>query len=79
MMGCSVCCGEAGGLRANPSQCPYCSEDEPDVCYCCGRFGDFGSDICPECDDDLAGEEAGEEEGLAVAAGDAALRDRATP
>jgi hypothetical protein len=62
-MGCSVCCGYAGGLAPNPAGCPCCGpdydeheerygyEDEPEPCECdrCGdMMYDDGSDA-PLC------------------------------
>lgn len=37
-MGCSVCCGYAGGLAPNPAGCPACGPDydEHEECGVCG-------------------------------------------
>ena len=59
MSGCSVCCGEAGGLQASPTQCPCCREE--DACHLCGRVGEFWRDTCSECDPER--DEPAEEEG----------------
>lgn len=50
-MGCSVCCGYAGGLRANPSGCPCCGPDydEREEREECKGYDD-GCDGCEECE-----------------------------
>ena len=63
-MGCSVCCGWAGGLAPNPAGCPCCGPEpeeeeefweelEPHECDRCGELGEWEDELCCFCREDL--------------------------
>ena len=48
-MGCEVCCGYAGGLRSNPSECPCCGPERDERYE--GIDGGYPMEFMPECSD----------------------------
>ena len=56
-MGCSVCCGYAGGLPPNPAGCPCCGPDYDEYEDRYEEEQEPEYDECPRCGDHMYADE----------------------